>query len=263
MKNHLKISTLLTGLILVLAGCASSQTAPKVAVEPAKAAPAQETKAVAKPAAATPNAMPAPTASPAPVAGPKLDVNIADGMPTAEVKHMGEPISIMRNQNGENLINSNFTKTSRKCPPFCIQPFVLAPGVKTIGELEMIDYIKKSMTDSNILIIDSRTPDWLERGTIPGSVNIPWDKLNIGKSDPFTVQDILTKQFGAVEREGFWDFSGAKTLVLFCNGQWCGQSPTNIKGLLRIGYPASKLVWYRGGMQEWEIMGLTSVKPAK
>ena len=59
----------------------------------------------------------------------------------------------------------------------------------------------------------------------------------------------------------FWNFSNAKTLVLFCNGVWCGQAPTNIKSLLRIGYPPSKLKWYRGGMQNWEVLGLTSIKP--
>ena len=64
-----------------------------------------------------------------------------------------------------------------------------------------------------------------------------------------------------MQRDGFFDFSQAKTLVLFCNGPWCGQSPNNIKGLLKIGYPASKIKWYRGGMQEWESLGLTTVKP--
>jgi rhodanese-related sulfurtransferase len=275
MKNHLKISAILISLAVGLAGCADTPSPKKKVAQPAKTTPAKEATptAAAKPAddtlfiTSTPDGTSAPaapaSAPTAAAAGPKLEVNIADSLPSVEVKHMGETFTIMRNQSGENLINPNFIKTSRKCPPFCVQPYVLAPGVKTIGELEMLDYIKKSMTDPNILVIDSRTPDWLERGTIPGSINIPWDQINIGKSAPITVQEILTRQFGAVEREGFWDFSNAKTLVLFCNGQWCGQSPTNIKGLLRIGYPASKLVWYRGGMQEWEIMGLTTVKPAK
>ncbi len=34
-----------------------------------------------------------------------------------------------------------------------------------------------------------------------------------------------------------------------------------IKGLLKIGYPAHKLFWYRGGMQDWENLGLTTIKP--
>ena len=28
-----------------------------------------------------------------------------------------------------------------------------------------------------------------------------------------------------------------------------------------VGYPAHKLSWYRGGMQDWENPGLTTVKP--
>jgi rhodanese-related sulfurtransferase len=40
------------------------------------------------------------------------------------------------------------------------------------------------------------------------------------------------------------------------------RSPTTIKGLLKIGYPAHKILWYRGGMQDWESLGLTTLKPA-
>ncbi|HIL42989.1 MAG TPA: sulfurtransferase, partial [Gammaproteobacteria bacterium] len=53
--------------------------------------------------------------------------------------------------------------------------------------------------------------------------------------------------------------SGAKTLYLFCNGLWCGQSPQAIKALLTIGYPASKLKYYRGGMNVWHSLGLSTV----
>ncbi len=190
-----------------------------------------------------------------------LDVNITADMPSVEVMHNGQKVVIQRNQNQDNNVNPAFGKTSRKCPPFCIQPGELAPGVETIGELELMAYLKKmSDGDKSIMVVDSRTPDWVAKGTIPGAVNIPWDKLNIGKSDPITVQEILEKQLGAKQQDGFWNFDGAKTLVMFCNGSWCGQSPTNIKGLLKIGYPAHKLVWYRGGMQDWELLGLTTVK---
>ena len=56
-------------------------------------------------------------------------------------------------------------------------------------------------------------------------------------------------------------FSQAKTLVLWCNGPWCGQSPTAIQGLLSIGYPRDRLRYYRGGMQLWRIFGLPVVSP--
>jgi rhodanese-related sulfurtransferase len=158
-------------------------------------------------------------------------------------------------------VNPDYARTSRECPPFCIQPISLAPGVEVVGEIEVLDYLKKmSAGDSSILVIDSRTPDWVQRGTIPGAVNIPWTELNISQSDPFTVADIMEKKLGAQFQEGLWDFSNAKTLVMFCNGMWCGQSPANIKTLLRYGYPAQKLKWYRGGMQDWEILGLSTAK---
>jgi rhodanese-related sulfurtransferase len=34
-----------------------------------------------------------------------------------------------------------------------------------------------------------------------------------------------------------------------------------IKGLLKMGYPPHKILWYRGGMQDWESRGLSTVKP--
>lgn len=199
-----------------------------------------------------------------PMAASALEVNITADLPSVEVMHGGQKVTLMRNQNQKNTINPDFAMTSRKCPPFCIQPGNLAPGVETIGELEIIDYLKKlSAGDKTILVVDSRTPDWVEKGTIPGAINIPWNKLNIGTSDPITVQDILEKQLGVRNQDGFHMFDNAKTVVMFCNGPWCGQSPTNIKGLLKIGYPADKIKWYRGGMQDWEALGLTTAKPVK
>jgi rhodanese-related sulfurtransferase len=203
-----------------------------------------------------------PTGLLAPDAAPALDVNITAALASVDVMHHGRKVTIMRNQNQNNTVNPDFAKTSRKCPPFCIQPGELAPGVKTIGELELLQFLKKiNDGDASIMVVDSRTPDWVEKGTIPGTVNIPWDKLDIGKSGPTAVQEILEKQLSVKQQDGFWNFDGAKTLVMFCNGSWCGQSPTNIKDLLKIGYPAHKILWYRGGMQDWENLGLTTVKP--
>lgn len=199
-----------------------------------------------------------------PMTASALHVNLTADLPSVDVMHDGKKVTVMRNQDEKNTVNPDFAKTSRKCPPFCIQPGTLAPGVETISELEVLHYLKKmSGGDKTIMVVDSRTPDWVEKGTIPGAVNIPWDKLNIGKSDPITVQELLEKHFGVKNQDGFYMFDNAKTLVMFCNGPWCGQSPTNIKGLLKIGYPAEKIKWYRGGMQDWEVLGLTTVKPAK
>lgn len=191
------------------------------------------------------------------------EVNITPEIESVSVKHGDSEVSIMRNQNQKNTVNPAFAKTSRKCPPFCIQPATLAPGVETIAELEMLEYLKRrSEGDDTVLIVDSRTPAWVAKGTIPGAINIPWTSLNPAKgADPISIGEILEEQFNARNLEGLWDFRDVRTLVMFCNGMWCGQSPNNIRILLGYGYPAHKIKWYRGGMQNWEILGLTTAKP--
>ena len=187
-------------------------------------------------------------------------VGISKGVMSVDVINHGKKAQITRNQNNKNMIKQDFAKTSRPCPPFCIQPMVLAPGVETIAELEIIDYLSKmAKGDDSILVIDSRTPDWARKGTIPGSINIPWTKLNASKADPISIGDIMEERFNVEGDDDDRDFSKAKTLVMFCNGMWCGQSPNNIKSLLKMGYPANKIKWYRGGMQDWEVLGLSTV----
>ena len=189
-------------------------------------------------------------------------VKITPDLDGIDVQHQGKAVRIERSQDQTNAITPAFQRTSRKCPPFCIQPMAMPDGVETIGELEMLAYLRRvAGGDDSILIIDSRGPSWLEKGTIPGSVNIHYKRLSRRATEEADIADIMQKQFGAERGEALWSFRDAKTLVLFCNGAWCGQSPTNIRGLLRLGYPASKLKWYRGGMQAWETLGLTTVVP--
>jgi len=203
------------------------------------------------------------------VAGPvaadgaaKPRVGITPELVQVEVLHQGEKVMITRRQDPASTVNPAYAKTARDCPPFCIQPIRIAPGVETLGELELLDYLVRAADPANgVLVIDSRTPDWVANGTIPGAVNIPWTRLSPSAgADPFDIAEIFEQRFGAIAQEGFWNFSNARTLVLFCNGNWCGQSPTNIRTLLNFGYPAHKIKWYRGGMQAWESLGLTVVR---
>jgi rhodanese-related sulfurtransferase len=205
-------------------------------------------------------------------AGPALAEGnkITPMLDSVQVMHDGKPVTIERGHDPQAHLPEVYQKTERGCPPFCIQPMTVVPGVATIGELEMLDYLHRSAQgDENILVVDSRTPDWVMRGTIPGSVNVPWNKINIDTAGTFetpaeadSLEHILVDEFGAKKKDdGTWDFSDAKTLVLFCNGIWCPQSSANIKTLVRYGYPVHKLKWYRGGMQDWLTAGLTTVTP--
>lgn len=191
------------------------------------------------------------------------EVRLTHDLPYVEVKHEGKIVRIERNPDTENLLDPDFTLTSRPCPPYCIQPMNLAPGVETIGELEMLDFLRAmSAGNDEILVIDSRDGDWpLRSGIIPGAVVLPWDRLFPARNDPETIADLLEDRFGARRDGPLWSYAQAKTLVFYCNGPWCGQSPTNIKTLLTLGYPANKIKWYRGGMQDWKMLGLTTVPP--
>lgn len=195
---------------------------------------------------------------------------IAPMIDAVQVMHKGQPVTIQRGHDLDAHLPEIFSKTDRGCPPFCVQPMVAVSGVDTIGELEMLDFLHRAAQgDDNIMVVDSRTPDWVMRGTIPGSVNIPWNRINIDTAGTFEtpteaegVEHILADEFGAEKLDdGTWNFDKAKTLVLFCNGIWCPQSSTNIKTLVEYGYPVYKLKWYRGGMQDWVSVGLTTVKP--
>lgn len=189
-------------------------------------------------------------------------VFITHDLPYLDVRHGDKIIRIERNSEPGNMAEPDFTITSRPCPPYCIQPIQLAAGVETIAELEVLAYLKQ-MTEGNktILLIDSREPEWLQKGMIPGAINLPWQKLHSQTAKANEVKEILQFKFGAVYINGLWQFQSAKTLIFYCNGPWCGQSPTNIHALLNLGYPADKIKWYRGGMQNWKLFGLTTVMP--
>ncbi|MDH5370212.1 MAG: rhodanese-like domain-containing protein, partial [Gammaproteobacteria bacterium] len=156
-------------------------------------------------------------------------VNITESTPYVDVIHQGKKIRIKRIPDTGNIIDIDFALTSRPCPPYCIQPIKLAPGVETIGELELISYLQKMASDDSIMVIDSREPKWLKSGMIPGAVNIPWNKLYNKTTSDEAIADIIQFKFNAAITGKLWNFENAKTLVFYCNGSWCGQSPTNIR----------------------------------
>ena len=196
------------------------------------------------------------------------------------VMHEGKSVKVQRVQDPSYELKGYFAKTARKCPPFCIRPLDADPRVDNYGEVEIFEFMETLLRDGEGLLVDARTPGWHKRGTIPGSVNYPFTSLSKGEDDPEMVKAL--QAFGAkrrvevgairekLEEWGFfdgdlktdkWDFSAVKELVLWCNGPSCGQSPRAITGLLDVGYPPNKLKYYRGGMQMWQLWGLTTVVP--
>ncbi|WP_339667172.1 rhodanese-like domain-containing protein [Maribacter arcticus] len=110
-----------------------------------------------------------------------------------------------------------------------IQSISAAHAVHTVGELEVYQHHIKGLP-----IIDARKPDTSDGVTIPGSKNIPYDKL-IGRID---------------------ELDKNNPSIFFCNGPQCPQSSTAIKNLLDAGYPGDGILYYRGGMHDWITLGL-------
>jgi rhodanese-related sulfurtransferase len=126
-----------------------------------------------------------------------------------------------------------------------IQPLVPVPGVHPIGETEII----AALSDRNALVVDMRDTNDRVKGTIPGSVGIPYTE----------VADRMS-ELGCTKAVNAWNCSAAKAVYAFCNGPTCPQSPMAIRAMTREGFPATKIYYYRGGMLDWDALGLTSIK---
>jgi len=188
-------------------------------------------------------------------------VKITKDIPYIYTTHKGHKIKVMRIQDPDHLLLDDYSKTSRPCPPFCIHPVKIDKDIKTIQTVEMIKFIRDKVNSGKGLVVDARLKDWYVLETIPSAINVPFTLLQKGDKE---VAKELFKIFGMkVKENGEWDFSNAKELAVFCNGVWCDQTTRLVKGLVKYGYPKDKILYYRGGMQEWKLLGLTTVVEKK
>ena len=181
------------------------------------------------------------------IAAPALadKVGITKDTMSVTVTTPGGAVEIKRNQDPDARLGEPWTKTSRPCPNFCIQPMTPAPGVTTIGELEVLEFLKSG----EALLVDGRVRPQYEQGTIPGAMSVPYTEA----------ADRLGEFGCEVDFDGWICEGEVPSVVLFCNGPWCGQSPTAARRMIEAGFPAEKIYYYRGGMQSWNMLGLTVV----
>ena len=188
-----------------------------------------------------------------------IEVNIVEGLPYVDVDVDGKPVRIQRIQDTKHKLTNSYSKTSRPAPPFSIQPFQPIKGIETVSELDVIDFLKNQVAHNKGVLLDARMPKWNKAGTIPGSTNIPFSILaSKGNSD------YIEKIFSLLDVEktnNSWDFNSAQNLLIFDNGPWCQQGVRAMQNLLNLGYPKSKMLYYRGGIQYWQILGLSTIIP--
>ena len=173
------------------------------------------------------------------------EVGISPDIMSVTVQTTNGPVEIMRNQDVEARLGEPWVKTSRPCPNFCIQPMTPAPGVTTIGELEVLDFLQSS----DAVLVDGRIRSEYEQGTIPGAISVPYTEA----------ADRLGEFGCEIDFDGWICGADVPAVVLFCNGPWCGQSPTAARRMIEAGFPAERIFYYRGGMQNWNMLGLTVI----
>ncbi len=143
-----------------------------------------------------------------------------------------------------------------------VQPIMIDKDIKTVGELEVLKMLQLlDFEPENYILIDARRADFYKKLTIPHSVNIAKNDLVFDADFPEEFEKNLKILNITKKKNGTYDFSHAKEAIVYCNGAWCTQSAKAIKALVKLGYPKKKLLWYRGGLQDWISMGFTTQEP--
>ncbi|HAT80570.1 MAG TPA: hypothetical protein DCS17_03975 [Flavobacterium sp.] len=123
-----------------------------------------------------------------------------------------------------------------------------------------VAFVESSIGNSNVIIIDTRTPDEFNgvrnekstysNGHIKGAINIPYESLVKTGTNVFISPDEFKKLAGI-------ELSPEKTYLLYCK--------TGIKGATLYTYMTSVLGFknvknYKGAYAEWDYLGKLSVK---
>lgn len=111
---------------------------------------------------------------------------------------------------------------------------VLAPGVRTVGELEVIEHLR-----ADGACVDCRQSEYFAEGSLPGAVNVPHQRI----LEPALRPD------------------PDRPTVVFCNGPQCTATPQAVVRLLEAGHPPVALLYYRGGIHDWVTLGLALEPP--
>jgi len=93
--------------------------------------------------------------------------------------------------------------------------------------------------------IDARNPEEFVCGTIPGSINVPFENLPEGELGPY-----FDSAMGNPSRD--------REVIAFCSGEECDLSLQLARNLKFYGY--TNVMIFFGGAREWEKSGLQMEK---
>ncbi len=120
-------------------------------------------------------------------------------------------------------------------------PIVPPQAIKGDPPFIAIDVAELEFNARTALFVDAREPEEFDCGTIPGSINIPFDHLP--EAD-------LGKYFDSV----LGGIAKNHTIITFCSGEECDLSLYLARNLQAFGY--TRVLIFFGGSREWEKFGL-------
>lgn len=129
----------------------------------------------------------------------------------------------------------------------------MVPGVRMLGEAEVAGFLA---APGDGLLLDARLPEAVRGGTIPGAVVVP--AVTLAAENP--AQGAILAALG-----GPGAGTGAAPvplLVVFDDGiAGGGEAEAALQALVAAGWPAARLGHYRGGMRDWQALGLALAMP--
>lgn len=151
---------------------------------------------------------------------------------------------------GVNLVSPNAIPLVGKYRSISVSGGPVVPPTAELGDPPFID-INRARLEYDMgtaLFLDSRSVEEFECGTIPGSINIPFEYMPDGD---------LTEYLDSAFVGAAFD----KTIIIYCSGEECDLSLHMGRFLLTSGY-ANPMVFF-GGSREWEQSGFEVERRAK
>ena len=108
-----------------------------------------------------------------------------------------------------------------------------------------IDVAQMEHSTEKTMFVDARDASEFECGTIPGSINIPFDYLPEENIDGY-----LDSALGGIDKD--------MGIIVFCSGEECDLSLHLARNMQYYGY--TNLMIFFGGAREWEDYGLEMVR---
>ena len=186
-------------------------------------------------------------------AGKYDKVKITPNMASIYVYHKGKAVKVHRIQDTKHKLTGDYARIYR--PGKDIQPIKMHKDIQTIAEVELLKFMKTKGNKKKGLVVDLRSKEAYLKESIPSAVNIP-AKIKDNKAKVEKIFKVLGAKRLA---DGSLDTSHVMEVAFYCNGLWCDKSSEFIKAFLALGYPADKMLYYRGGFQMWKILGFTTV----